>query len=154
MLANQKHTWASYSSGGLYVDILLLPQIYFFKQTYLLHVKNIVPSVVCLKATCSCCFHIFRWDLLVLGDIGNICCGVSHANGSFLSENEPKVRCLIPEGSRGAEEMVYISPSSANSRNVYIKNNQFLPSAPKSSSSALIVLEIHSRNEAWIEWLM
>ena len=51
---------------------------------------------------------------------------MSHANGSFLSENEPNVRCLIPEGSRGAEETVYISPSSANSRNVYIKKQPVL----------------------------
>lgn len=138
------------------MGILLLTQTCFFYQTYQRHLKNVFPHCrLLISHLLLLLWHFFiKTCLLFPRGIGNIHCGVSQTGGSFLSEDEPNVGCLIPEGSRGAEEMMYISSSSANSRNVWTKNSQFLPSATKASSSALIALDIHSRNKARIEWLM
>lgn len=119
----------------------ILPLIYlFFNQTYGLHVKYVFPYFcLCVSQMLLLLWYFpLRPTCSFPRGTANTHCGMSHIDGSFLLEDksvwDTHFQRVLGEQKRWSVSILF---SSGYFRNVCTKNNQFLQSRPKSSSSAI-----------------
>lgn len=151
MLANHKQICASYSFGFFFC--LLFHFYIFIFQSDIWTICQIHISLllsVCKSASVVALRFSIKTDLDFPRSTANIHCGVSHTDNLFLLGNESMWETYFQK-ILGEQKRWSVSSSSVHSE-MYIQKI----TSPCSSTQSLLqvllmVLEIHSRSETWIE---